>query len=79
MQIIKYLVDVEKNKKKKTNLWTDQRERLRLIYWELWYTMYMLVLTNNFLHFCYSCINHYARYRYILNWVFKLRLFFCQM
>lgn len=27
MQIIKYLVDVEKNKKK-INLWTDQRERL---------------------------------------------------
>lgn len=27
MQIIKYLVDVEKNKKK-INLWTDQMERL---------------------------------------------------
>lgn len=27
MQIIKYLVDVEKNKKK-INLWTDQKERL---------------------------------------------------
>lgn len=27
MQIIEYLVDVEKNKKK-INLWTDQRERL---------------------------------------------------
>lgn len=27
MLIIKYLVDVEKNKKK-INLWTDQRERL---------------------------------------------------